>query len=156
MWWSTCLQILPSISWETKHPRWSSVAFQEHNIPDPPGNSTVSSINLGASQHYNPTSKGEAPAERKQAFGRSAVSVPFNCKFGQALPSEVQNAARLWHWYCIRIIATWETSGFVACVCMRKSLLTGLFWINVEAINKVFSLWGTGFDLLLSSLFSIP
>lgn len=33
---------------------------------------------------------------------------------------------------------------------MGKSLLIGLFGINAEAINKVFFLFWTAFDLLLS------
>lgn len=60
-------------------------------------NGTVSSIGLGHSQHNIQASRRRAPAEQKQASVGSAVSVPFNCKFGQALLSEVQNASCLGH-----------------------------------------------------------
>lgn len=91
--------------------------------------------------------------KRQQAPVWSAVSVPFNCKFGQALLSEVQNVSCLGHWYYIRIKATWEAFVFVESACMGKSLLIRLFWINAEAINKVFSLFRICFDLLLSLSF---
>ena len=138
-------------------PGWRPTALTAHSVPVPAWKMVQWAPSVWNTASIITKLPKERPQlKRKQAPVWSAVSVPFNCKFGQALLSEVQNVSRLGHWYYIRIKATREAFVFVESACMGKTLLIRLFWISVEAINKVFSLFWTGFDLFLSLPFQNP